>query len=82
MWEDCEGEGSPDEVVSITYTLSMPEKRQKLDNLVRCDEIQITLYDIWNECRNVIKYREDLSDELEEFAEEIMEMAGDQLRWW
>lgn len=82
MWEDEEAE-TPNEIVSITYTLVMPEKRQKLDNLVRCDEFQNALYDIWNECRNVIKYQEDdPSDDLEKFAEEIMSLAGGTLRWW
>jgi hypothetical protein len=70
-----------DKSVEVTYTFFLPEHKDELDTFLNASNCQTALYDIWHECRSLLKYHDNVSDELTLFAEKIKDLSGEFLDW-
>lgn len=67
--------------VIVTYQYQLPEHIYELKLVNKAPDFMDALHEIENKCRNVLKYLEDPSDDLYEFAEQVKEIVSESGVW-
>lgn len=70
----------PKEEVELKFKILLPDHQSRLKNLVEADDMRSALYDVWQKCRDVLRY-EDGSAEVDALAEEIQDLTSEYIEW-
>ena len=63
--------------VRVSYTFYLPDNQLELDTFNSANEMSNALNEIYNRCRYQWKYNDEASEELVDFAEDIIEICRD-----
>lgn len=61
--------------IEVTYKFYLPEHKELQQIFSESNELLACLEEIYQKCRHVWKYRENVTEDFEAFAEEIAEIA-------
>ena len=61
----------------VTLKFKLPQAQRELDDSMNGSKYSSALWDIYDLCRNVWKYEENVSEDRVKFAEEIGEMISE-----